>query len=165
MKRIVSLITVALILACFATPALAMENNSTTFELNIDFGDTAEQIYVIDGIEFKVLAASPVMSRAALDAHKTVEMRDLVNDAKLGSVYIYATGVYDGTFVAVSNYGAYVIDKPSTSDLRTTGTSIKNNGSTLVTVSAGIAYTGSNGRPATGTVNLFIKGDGSIINP
>lgn len=161
MKRIISLITVVLIITCFITPALAVKGNEPDFVLNIDVWNTAEQVYVIDNIEFRVLASDSIMPRAGLSASKTVQMRDLYNDAILGSVYIYASGVYDGNLVAVSNQTAYILNRPSTSDLRTTGLTVQNNGTSLVTVSAGIAYTGSNGRAATGFVNLNIRGDGT----
>lgn len=154
-----------LLFVCISVPVYAQEGaeNETDFNLYIDYWNTKEQIYVINGIEFKVLASNPIMMRGKFLADKTVEMRDLYNDAKLGSVYVYALCVNDGTYVSASSYGSSITNKPSTSDLRVTGTTIYNNGTEELSVKSSIAYTGSQGGNSTGNVWLYVRGDGTYF--
>ena len=166
MKKKISIFALALaMITCMAVPALAADaaDTDTDFNISIDYWDLSEHVYVVDGIEFKVLAVNPISTRSKVSASRTVEMRDLYNDAKLGSVVVWANAVCDGTYAAVSDKGAYVTLKPTTSDLKTTGTNVYNNGTATAEVRASISYTGSRGESATGTISLYIKGNGTYF--
>ncbi|GAB6085302.1 hypothetical protein [Alkaliphilus crotonatoxidans] len=165
MKKLFSFLLAALLFVGFPATTFGQVTNvgEADFNLYIDYWNTAEQVYVINGIEFKVLASEPITPKARFTASKTVEMRDLYNDAKLGSVYVWASCVNDGTYVSASSYGSSIINKPTSSDLRVTSTTISDNGTTLLSVQSNIAYTGSRGENAFGAVTLYVKGDGTYF--
>ena len=164
MKKFISLLMVTLLFVCsLSMPVFAQEKteNDADFNLCIDYWNTAEQIYVINGIEFKVLASDPIMTKGRFTANKTVAMRDLYNDARLGNVYIYAVCVNDGTYVSASSYGSSIKNKPTTSDLHVTSTNISGNGTTQLSVTSNVAYTSSQGGNATGQIILYVNGNGT----
>lgn len=169
MKKFISLLLTALLFVGFSMTTFAQEvdEGEADFNLYIDYWNTAEQVYVINGIEFKVLASEPasepVITRARFTAYKTVEMRDLYNDAKLGSVYVWADCINDGTYVSASSYGSSIMNKPTSSDLRVTSTTISDNGTTQLSVQSNVAYTGSQGKSASGSIWLYVKGNGTYF--
>lgn len=130
------------------------------FVLEIDASDNSEQVYIIDGIEYRVLPTSP-SPRAAVHASKTVKVTDLYNDANLGSVVINATCIYDGKIVGATSHSASIINKPSSSNLKTVGsTSVENNNTAILQVNAKISFTGSTGTNGGGTISMLVYANG-----
>ena len=158
-KWLISMFTMILfIVTPVATFAQNEEFNDEGFHLEIDFSDNSEQVYVIDGIEFRVL---PTLARGIVYPSKEVEMTDLYNNARLGTVVITATAVHDGKVVAVTNPNSKIVNKPTSSDLKVTGTSIKDNNTSIAKVNSTVSYTGSNGKNGGGTISLFIYANGA----
>ncbi len=84
---------VELLFVSFSMTAFAKEvdKGEVDFNLYIDYWNTAEKVYEIDGSEFKVLASELIITRGILTAYKIVEMHDDYKDTKLGIVYVWAT--------------------------------------------------------------------------
>gem|GEM_PF-6984581 len=130
------------------------------FVLEIDASDNSEQVYEIDGIEYRVLPTSP-SPRAGISATKTVKITDLYNNANLGSVVINATCISDGKIVGATSHSAKIIDKPSSSNLKTVGsTSVENNNTAMLIVNAKISFTSSAGTNGGGTISMFVYANG-----
>lgn len=165
-KKLTLFLMIIMLFVGISMPVSAKEvtDGEANFNLHVDYWNTAEQVYVINGIEFKVLASNnSIMPRGKFKAEKFVELRDLYNDAKLGTVYIWADCVNDGVYVSASSYGSNIINKPTSSDLRVTSTTISNNGTELLSVESSVAYTGSQGVDAFGSVWLYVKGNGTYF--
>ncbi|WP_286923348.1 hypothetical protein [Lysinibacillus sp. UBA6686] len=156
-----SLLTMIL---CIVTPVAAFAQEAETeepteegFLLEIDASDNSEQVYEIDGIEFRVL---PTLTRAGVNASKKVVMTDLYNNANLGTVVINATCIYDGKIVGATDHSAHIINKPSTSDLKATGTSVDNNNTVMLIVNAKVSFTSSKGTKSGGTISMLVYANG-----
>ncbi|WP_197413035.1 hypothetical protein [Lysinibacillus sp. F5] len=149
---------------CIVTPVAAFAQEEETaepteggFHLEINASDNSEQVYEIDGIEFRVL---PTFTRAGINATKTVVMTDLYNNANLGSVVINATCISDGKIVGATNHSAKIINKPSSSNLKATGTSVDKNNTAMLIVNAKVSYTGSTGTNSGGTISMYVYANG-----
>ncbi|EKU41758.1 hypothetical protein C518_3203 [Lysinibacillus fusiformis ZB2] len=160
-KWMMSMLTMIL---CIVTPVAAFAQEAETeeptekgFLLEIDASDNSEQVYEIDGIEFRVL---PTLTRAGINATKTVVMTDLYNNANLGSVVINATCISDGKIVGATSHSAKIINKPSSSNLKATGTSVDKNNTSMLIVNATVSYTGSTGTNSGGTISMYVYANG-----
>lgn len=158
-KWLISMLTMIL---CILTPVAAFAQNEELedegFLLEINISDNSEQFYIIDGIQFRVL---PTLTRGLVYPSKSVEMTDLYNNARLGTVKITATAVYDGKVVAVTKPKTEILYRPTSSNLKATNTSIIDNNTRLAKVNSTVSYTGSNGKTGGGTISLFIYANGA----
>lgn len=102
----------------------------------------------------------PVFTRASVDARRTVVVRDIFSDAILGKVNIWADCVYDGVRVTAASYSSSISDKPSSSNLRVTGTTLDGNGNSMLTVTSKVAFTGSTGTSSSGAFELRVYNNG-----
>ncbi|KGR84031.1 hypothetical protein CD30_19365 [Ureibacillus massiliensis 4400831 = CIP 108448 = CCUG 49529] len=156
MSMLVMILCISMPLVTFAQ-SIEESEDEDDFHIVIDATDTSEQIYQIDGIEFKVL---PVLTKATVPANRTVIVRDILNDAILGNVYIYADCIYDGQRVSAVSYFSRVMYKPSSSDLRVTNTTLEGNGTRMLTVTSKVAFTGSTGKKSSGGFELRVYSNG-----
>lgn len=143
--------------AAFAQEAEIEVPAEEGFVLEIDASDDSEQVYEIDGIEFRVL---PTLTKAKINASKTVVMTDLYNDARLGSVVITATCISDGKIVGATDHSASIINKPTSSNLKANGTSVDKNNTSMLIVNAKVSYTSSTGTSSGGTISMFVYANG-----
>ncbi|GLC87680.1 hypothetical protein [Lysinibacillus piscis] len=160
-KWILSILTMIL---CMVTPVAAFAQNTETeefseegFHLTLDATDTSEQVYEINGIEFRVL---PTLTQAQIPASKTVIMTDLYNNANLGTMFITATCISDGKIVGATSYSSKIINKPTSSDLKVTGTTVTNNNTVMLRVNSSVSYTSSTGTASGGTITMYVYANG-----
>lgn len=168
-KWIIGMLTMIL---CIITPLAAFAQNTETrkskegdFILELDATDTSEKVYVINGIEFRVLPTAIQSEKNAtiqggVNATKKVKITDLYNNANLGTVVITATCIYDGKIVGATDYKSYIIDKPTSSDLKVTKTEIEGNNTSMLKVHSWISFTNSKGKSSSGRVSLFVYANG-----
>ncbi len=154
MSMLVMILCISLPVFAFAQDTVELEDD---FHIVSDATATSEQVYEINGIEYRVL---PVLIRASVNANRTVVVRDILNDALLGKVNIYADCVYDGLRVTAASYSSSIIDKPSSSDLRVTSTTLAGNGTSMLTVTSKVAFTGSTGTSGSGAFELRVYNNG-----
>jgi hypothetical protein len=76
-------------------------------------------------------------------------------------VVIYADCIYDGQRVSAASYSSTIANKPSSSDLKVTGTTLDGNGTNMLTVTSKVAFTGSTGTKSSGAFELRVYNNGA----
>ena len=77
-----------------------------------------------------------------------------------GTIRIWGYGVYDGTYISLSEYDSYVVEKPNSSNLAVTSTSITGNSSPLVTIKSVFSVKLDSGATLSSNRTLSINGSG-----
>jgi hypothetical protein len=146
------------------TPLITLEIEVVDSPENVAY-EVGKKTVVTDGALIYVMYCEMDISRGLFsNVTKYVDVYDVTQPLIwYGTIKLNGSGVYDGTYVAISSYGATVSSKPNYSNLTITSSGLGTNPAPSVILRAYFSVTRDNGATQSSNVGLIFFCDGSTF--